>query len=472
MFKEKKNIFTIKSFKKNLLLYISLLILLLFFLEQYTVAIILWYISSFSYLFFEKFKPKSAFFVLVSSIIIMPSSGFFPEEPLNFIPRFLVFSSVFVLSSFYYLLKEKGLLSKIKQKGYKKIASALLFFSIAIISFIFSPLKVNFETLKPFLLLLVSILSFLSIYYVLSIKKILNALYSSSNILLIALVPALFEIFSGISIYRNILIAGSTDLGIVNVIQGTQGLHLTLAIILLFFIPIFYLRFKDKPQLFIPIHGVLSFVILHTYSRSAFLALIFISIAICIDLFISTKKRKTLIKTSSLIILIMIISLHFSNFYVAFALRNNITLPNFIQNLYREKKISHTTKENLRKANEISISSREESFKYAINSVKKYPFLGVGYGQFEKAAPDSLYNQIIGEMGILGIFSFLLMIISAMFYSGYKSDVTKRVIIYTIIALLIAGVSIEIVSYSHSALLFWTILAMSFLVGKLKTNTN
>ena len=105
----------------------------------------------------------------------------------------------------------------------------------------------------------------------------------------------------------------------------------------------------------------------------------------------------------------------------------------------------------------------------------RHPWLGAGYGQFQTAvrsstneevkqwyklrgyelAPDSLYIQLVTESGLLGGAAFAILVIQA-YFNGRKKAQEFSI---ALMGVLIMGLSCEILSNTHSSLLFWLILA-------------
>jgi O-antigen ligase len=106
----------------------------------------------------------------------------------------------------------------------------------------------------------------------------------------------------------------------------------------------------------------------------------------------------------------------------------------------------------------------------AIRAIERNPFLGTGYSSITLAT-DNDYFRMLGEIGILGALSFIILFLHiarpfwSKLFSAHKADTQTlfAVLIFCAIpGIFLNMVFIDILEASKFAILFWLLLGISF----------
>ncbi len=483
----------------------ALLALFLFYLKQFHAGACALLIFSVLSVLVSRWDPSVLLANAVATTLIIPSGGYFYEgRMLNvFVLRLTVDKILLIALLITLLLK---IFSRKKPEAFrinKNSMLPVLFCFIALLSFAVSPYHED----KFRILLLVLNAGLFILWLQSDIRPNLRSLLLPVFcVYFLSLLPALHEVFTRQNIFAHSVRRYVESLGLIHVLRGTEGFHLYLAVRMLVFLPLTYLFFKNRRVLVVFLIALQSFLILHTFSRGALLALgaelLLIGLLDLRENGLPDKKR---IAAFLAALCFMVGGFYYSNFFKSFSLRNDIRLPVFLENFYFQKldykntvvdlDPSHFIKNNpanlstlvkmekgdghkYKVSSEISFVSRKIAVRFMREVLLERPFLGVGFGQFQIAAsysktkeivewlavrkadlaPDNLYVQILAESGICGGIVFFL----AAFAPFLLVRKTRPELLIALAGVLIAGLSCEVLSNSHSSLLFWFLLLLIY----------
>ena len=352
-------------------------------------------------------------------------------------------------------------LKKIIIDGFKNYYPYFLFLSICSISYFYAFDENNQIQNEPELIKIVSL--FILFIFLLPLQinytRLMDAQVLLITIFLIISVPIHFFYYES-NFFSTLIFKYSAK-------EASTSSHNTLAIYLIFLIPFIIHKLSKKVNIYnIISFMILSFAIFYTLSRTAILLYFIIFI---LSLFSFNKK---FIKTSIFLLFGVLIFFFIFNFSPS---KFNEFKSESISDLVND----HDYENRYVNDNEPFMKSARGQLMIAvIDGFKQKPFFGHGFSKFHSSNPTygeqgelirypvthSDYLQIMYELGIIGIVSFLFLFIFnyvKLYQNSHKYGNTMYIIF---IQITVFGIGLNAINLlDHS--LFWIIMALTLSIS-------
>jgi len=367
---------------------------------------------------------KFLFSVFILAVFLIPLEriGGFDFFGLNI--RFSQILTIFIFISYlFYSLYEK----KLKIKISTPLSLYILFLLSCLISLVFAYEKLRGVMIFLFLFFMI-IVPYITILLVDSKKRLKNVIYS------LLLSAGIFSMFGIFQFFGDML-------GIPNSITGLSSRYVKEVlgfprIQSTFIEPLYFANY-----LLIPFFITLFFIIKKTDPRRRFLFLAYLIFILGVILLTVSKGAILGLSFGILFLILFQIKSVFSKQNLPYLFGILIFLTVIFWGAYSSLKSTQDFEKYYTKAYDIitgaSIRERAEAYSVALEAYQKSPIIGIGVGNFgpyfsgyPNTAPDfgwpianNQYLEILSEVGIIGLFLFLIFIISIFYYSikAYKN---------------------------------------------------